>query len=163
FLIGEIARFQGDPQSREFYEMVMRIEDALLSRDRTDATAARWFARARGRVAELDASKGDIDRARLGAEGALAMLYGCASQVGETPVIAADIADAELRMAALDLDDGKPTQARRRLNAAIQRYEALVITESGEPHWRGVLADAWVMAAEADYLRGAKTDARDSI
>src|SRR6185312_13560980 len=80
FLLGDIARFQGDAQARELYETTMRIEDALLSRDRTDATAARWFARARGRLAELDASNGDIDRARLGAEGALAMLYGCASQ-----------------------------------------------------------------------------------
>ncbi len=163
FLIGEIARFQGEAQAREFYETTMRIEDALLSRDRTDATAARWFARARGRVAELDASSGEIDRARVGAEGALAMLYGCASQVGETPVIAADIADAEMRMAALDLDDEKPTQARRRLNAAIQRYEALVITETREPHWRAVLSDAWAMAAEADYLRGAKTEAREAM
>ncbi len=160
FLLGEIARFQGDVEAREFYDITVRIEEALLARDRTDATAARWFARARGRLSELDASGGQFERARTGAEGAIAILYGCASQVGETPVIAADVADAEMRMAAFELDDGKPTQARRRLNAAIQRYEALAITETGEPHWRAVLADAWALAAEADYLRGAKDEAR---
>jgi tetratricopeptide (TPR) repeat protein len=164
FLLGEIVRFQGSSeQARDYYETAMRIEDALLSRDRTDVTASRWYARARGRTAELDAGKGDFDRARLGAEAALAMLYGCASQMGETPVIAADIADAEMRIAALDLDEAKPTLARRRLNAAIQRYEALAVMESSEPHWRAVLADAWAMAAEADYLRGAKTDAREAM
>src|SRR5262249_60209987 len=123
FMLGEIARFEGRPQAREHYETTMRIEDGLLAHDRTDAAASRWYARARGRLAELDASEGQFARARTGAEGALALLYGCASQVGETPVIAADIADAEMRMAALDLDNGAPTQARRRLNAAIQRYE----------------------------------------
>jgi tetratricopeptide (TPR) repeat protein len=163
FLLGEIARFQGDAQAREFYEMTLRIEEALLSRARTDATASRWFARARGRLAELDVQAGQIERARMGAEGAIAILYGCVSQMGETPIIAADIADAEMRMAALDLDDGKPTQARRRLNTAIQRYEALAITETSEPHWRAVLADAWALAAEADYLRGAKDEARAAI
>src|SRR5262249_46722984 len=60
-------------------------------------------------------------------------------------------------------EDGKPTQARRRLNVAIQRYEALAITETSEPHWRAVLADAWALAAEADYLRGAKDDARAAM
>lgn len=163
FMLGEIARFEGRPQARDYYETTMRIEDALLFRDRTDATAARWFARARGRLAELDASEGQFERARTGAEGALALLYGCASQVGETPVIAADIADAEMRMAALDLDNGAPTQARRRLNGAIQRYEALAITETNEPHWRAVLGDAWALAAEADYLRGAKDEARGAM
>jgi tetratricopeptide (TPR) repeat protein len=163
FLLGEIARFQGDAQAREFYETTLRIEEALLSRDRTDATASRWFARARGRLAELDVQAGQIERARIGAEGAIAILYGCASQMGETPIIAADIADAEMRMAALDLDDGKPTQARRRLNTAIQRYEALAITETSEPHWRAVLGDAWALAAEADYLRGAKDEARGAM
>ncbi|MFZ2032063.1 MAG: hypothetical protein WAU68_17255 [Vitreimonas sp.] len=163
FLLGEIARFQNDGAARGFYETTQRVEDALLSRDRSDPTAARWYARARGRLAELDAAEGDFDRARTGGEGALAMLYGCASQVGETPVIAADIADAEMRMAAFDLDDGNANSARRRLNVAIQRYEALVITETAEPHWPAVLADAWALAAEADYVRGAKSDARAAM
>jgi len=163
FLLGEIARFQNDAAVRGFYETTQRIEEALLARDRSNPTAARWFARARGRLAELDAAAGEHDRAVTGAEGALAMLYGCASQVGETPVIAADIADAEMRMAAFDLDSGNANSARRRLNAAIQRYEALAITETMEPHWRAVLADAWALAAEADYARGAKPDARSAM
>jgi len=163
FLLGEMARFQNDGAARGFYETTQRIEDALLSRDRSDPTAARWYARARGRLAELDAAEGDFERARTGAEGALAMLYGCASQIGETPVIAADIADAEMRVAAFDLDDGNANSARRRLNVAIQRYEALAITETAEPHWRAVLADAWALAAEADYARGAKPDARAAM
>lgn len=163
FLLGEIARFQGDPAARGFYETTQRIEDALLSRDRSDPIAARWFARARGRLAELDAAAGEFERARTGAEGALAMLYGCASQLSETPVIAADIADAEMRMAAFDLDHGSANSARRRLTAAIQRYEALAITEAAEPHWRAVLADAWALAAEADYVRGARPDARAAM
>lgn len=163
FLLGEIARFQNDGAARGFYETTQHIEAALLARDRSDPTAARWFARARGRLAELDAANGDFDRAHTGGEGALAMLYGCASQVGETPVIAADIADAEMRMAAFDLDSGNANSARRRLNAAIQRYEALAITETAEPHWRAVLADAWALAAEADYVRGANADARAAM
>jgi hypothetical protein len=163
FLLAEIARFQNDGAARSFYETTQRIEEALLARDRSDPTAARWYARARGRLAELDAAVGEHDRALAGAEGALAMLYGCASQVGETPVIAADIADAEMRMAAFDLDSGNANSARRRLNAAIQRYEALAITETLEPHWRAVLADAWALAAEADYVRGAKADARAAM
>lgn len=163
FLLGEMARFQNDGAARSYYETTQRIEDALLSRDRSDPTAARWYARARGRLAELDAAEGDFDRARTGAEGSLAMLYGCASQVGETPMIAADIADAEMRVAAFDLDNGNANSARRRLNAAIQRYEALAITEALEPHWRAVLADAWALAAEADYVRGAKPDARSAM
>ncbi|MBS0385052.1 MAG: hypothetical protein JSS00_06860 [Proteobacteria bacterium] len=163
FMLGEIARFQGDPRAREFYETTLRIEDALLARDRSDAVAARWYARACGRLAELDAREQQFERARTGAEGALAMLYGCASQVGETPPIAADIADAEMRLAAFDLDNGNPNQARRRLNAAIQRYEALAITETDEPHWRAVLADAWALAAEADYLRAARGEARAAM
>jgi hypothetical protein len=163
FLLGEIARFQNSGEARGFYETTQRIEEALLARDRTDPTAARWFARARGRMAELDAAAGDFERARTGGEGALAMLYGCASHVGETPVIAADIADAEMRMAAFDLDSGNANSARRRLNAAIRRYEALAITETLEPHWRAVVADAWALAAEADYVRGAKPDARAAM
>ncbi|MBI3437708.1 MAG: hypothetical protein HY054_03475 [Proteobacteria bacterium] len=163
FLLGEIARFRNEDDARGFYETTRRIEEALLARDRSDPTATRWFARARGRLAELDAAAGEFDRARTGAEGALALLYGCASQIGETQVIAADIADGEMRMAAFDLDNGNANSARRRLNAAIQRYEALAITETMEPHWRAVLADAWTLAAEADYVRGAKPDARAAI
>jgi tetratricopeptide (TPR) repeat protein len=164
YMLGEIARVQGDAAAaRGFYDAALFIEDALLAIDRSDPTAARWYARACGRIAELDAAEGAFARARTGAEGALAMLYGCASQVGETPVIAADIADAEMRLAALELDENQAASARRRLSAAIARYEALAITETEEPHWRAVLADAWGLAAEADYVRGARDDARAAM
>ena len=82
------------------------------------------------------------------------MLRATAAQIGEPPVLAADIADAELRLAALELDACEPKSARRRAGEAIGRYEALAVTEKDEPHWRAVLADAWALAAEADYARG---------
>ncbi|MGE0739878.1 MAG: hypothetical protein AB7O98_00940 [Hyphomonadaceae bacterium] len=164
FILGEIQRVQGDRDAaRRHYEIALRIEDDLLATNRNDATAARWYARARGRLAELDATAGDRNRAQSGAEGALAMLRAAAAQIGETPALAADIADAELRLGALELDNDQPGSARRRFGEAIERYEALAVTETSEPHWRAVLADAWALAAEADYVRGAADHARAAM
>ncbi len=164
FILGEIARLHGDAErAREAYRTTLRIEDGLLAAQRSDVTAARWYARARGRLAELDAAEGAMGPARTGAEGALAMLRAAAAQVGEPPVLAADIADAEMRLAALDLDEGQAQSARRRLAEAIGRYEALAVTEKDEPHWRAVLSDAWALAAEADYVRGANDAARSAM
>jgi hypothetical protein len=164
FVLGEIARAEGDARAaRTAYEMTLRIEDALLAANRSDPTAARWYARARGRIAELDAGAGERSRALSGAEGALAMLRAAAAHAGEAPVLAADIADAEMRLAALELDDAQANSARRRLGEAIGRYEALAATEKDEPHWRAVLADAWALAAEADYARGAPDPARAAM
>lgn len=164
FMLGAIARVEGDvAAARTAYETVLRIEDALLAGNRNDPNAARWYARARGCLAELDAGLGAHDRARSGAEGALAMLRAAAAQIGEPPVLAADIADAEVRLAALELDSGQPASARRRLGEAIGRYEALAVTEKEEPHWRAVLADAWALAGEADYARGVADSAREAM
>jgi tetratricopeptide (TPR) repeat protein len=164
FILGELARAGGDPaQARGHYETALRIEDGLLAVQRSDPAAARWYARARGRLAELDASDGAFARALAGAEGALAMLRASAAQIGEPPELAADIADAELRLGALELDDNRAASARRRLREAIGRYEALAVTEADEPHWRAVLSDAWALAAEADYVRGAPADARAAM
>lgn len=164
FMLGEMARVEADYAAAwTHYELVLRIEDGLLSANRNDPTAARWYARARGRLAELDAGGGHLDRARAGAEGALAMLRATAAQTGEPPVLAADIADAEMRLGALELDTGEANSARRRLAEAIGRYEALAVTEKHEPHWRAVLADAWALAAEADYVRGAFDPARAAM
>lgn len=164
FILGEIERVTGDRGSaRNAYQTVLRIEDAILSADRRNATAARWYARARGRIAELDAGEAEYARARTGAEGALAILRATAANIGEPPVLAADIADAEMRLGALELDSNQPASARRRLGEAIARYEALAITEKEEPHWRAVLADAWALASEADYLRGDPDAARAAM
>lgn len=164
FMLGEMARVGSDRgMARGYYETTLKLEDALLAANRADPTAARWYARARGRLAELDAGDGHFDRALAGAEGALALLRAAAAHVGETPVLAADIADAELRLGALELDSDQATSARRRFTEAIGRYEALAITEKQEPHWRAVLADAWALAAEADYVRGAHDAARGAM
>lgn len=164
FIIGEIARVQQDhARARAAYRAVLEIEDGLLLANRNDVTAARWYARARGRVAEIEAAAGQFGAARTGAEGALAMLRAAAAQAGEPPVLAADIADAEMRLAALELDAGQASSARRRLAEAIGRYEALAVTEPDEPHWRAVLSDAWALAAEADYVRGASDPARSAM
>ena len=164
FILGEIARVQGQTdQARAAYKTTLRIEDELLAAHRNDVTASRWYARARGRLAELDAAAGEFGPARTGAEGALAMLRAAAAQAGEPPVLAADIADAEMRLGALELDEGQANSARRRFAEAIGRYEALAVTEKDEPHWRAVLSDAWALAAEADYLRGAKDGARSAM
>lgn len=164
FILGEIARVQGDAAgARARYQNVLQIEDSLLATDRSNSTAARWYARARGRVAELDMNAGDRNRAEVGAEGALALLRATAAAIGEPPVLAADIADAEMRLAALELDGNQPASARRRLGEAIGRYEALAVTEKDEPHWRAVLSDAWALAAEADYARGAADAAREAM
>jgi tetratricopeptide (TPR) repeat protein len=164
FMLGELARFQNEiARARGFYEQTLQIEETILAADRNDPTAARWYARARGRLADLDAAAGAFGRARTGAEGALALLRAAAAQTGETPVLAADIADAELRLGALDLQSGQPASARRRFGEAIARYEALAVTEKTERHWRAVLADAWALAAEADYARGAAKPAREAM
>jgi hypothetical protein len=164
FIMGEVARVLGESaKARSAYKTVMSIEEAILANDRNEPTAARWFARARGRIAELDIADGAYDRARVGAEGSLALLRATAAAIGEPPVLAADIADAEMRLAALDLDDDQPASARRRLGEAIGRYEALAVTEKDEPHWRAVLSDAWALAAQADLARGAKDLAREGM
>ncbi len=164
FILGEIARVQGErATARDHYQTTLKLEDTLLAADRSNPTAVRWYARARGRLAELDAADGALARARIGAEGALAMLRASAAAIGEPPVLAADIADAEMRLAALELDSGEAASARRRLGEAIGRYEALAVTEKEEPHWRAVLSDAWALAAEADYVRGAPDRAREAM
>lgn len=164
FMLGEIARIQHDHErAGAAYRTTLKIEDQLLAANRSDVTAARWYARARGRLAELEAVAGHLGPARTGAEGALAMLRAAAAQAGEPPVLAADIADAEMRLAALELDEGQASSARRRLAEAIGRYEALAVTEKDEPHWRAVLSDAWALAAEADYVRGANDAARSAM
>jgi hypothetical protein len=164
FILAEIARVQSDSiGARKHYETVLSIEESILAADRSNPTAARWYARARGRIAELDMGAGDRNRAQTGAEGALALLRATAAAIGEPPVLAADIADAEMRLAALELDANQPASARRRLGEAIGRYEALVVTEKEEPHWRAVLPDAWALAAEADYARGAGDAARQAM
>jgi tetratricopeptide (TPR) repeat protein len=164
FVLGDLARANGaSDQARAFYAQTMKLTDALLAADRSNPHAARWYARARGRVAELDASVGNFTQAKSGAEGALSMLQAAAMQIGETPEMAADVADAELRLGALELDANQPSSARRRFREAIGRYEALCVTEKDEPHWRAVLSDAWALAAEADYARGAADGARDAM
>ncbi len=164
FILGEIARLQGEAApARQAFNAAAQIEEKLLQSDRKNPHAARWFARARGRIAELDAESGERAKARTGAEGALAVLKAVAAQISETPALAADIADAEMRLGALELDGGEAPAARLRIAQAIGRYEALILLEPNEPHWRAVLADAWALAAEADYLRGAAADARTSI
>jgi tetratricopeptide (TPR) repeat protein len=164
FILGEIARVEGNAErARSAYSTTLKIEDDLLAAHRGDVTAARWYARARGRLAELDAAAGEFGPARTGAEGALAMLRAAAAQAGEAPALAADIADAEMRLAVLELDEGQANSARRRLTEAIGRYEALAVTEKDEPHWRAVLSDAWALAAEADYVRGASDAARAAM
>ncbi|MEZ5970307.1 MAG: hypothetical protein R3C31_00685 [Hyphomonadaceae bacterium] len=164
FMLGDIARGQGEPdKSRSYFTQTLQLADAALNVNRSDPHAARWYARARGRIAELDASVGDFARAKTGAEGALTMLRAATAQLGETPELAADIADAELRLGALELDANQPASARRRIREAIGRYEALSITETSEPHWRAVLSDAWALAAEADYARGAPDAAREAM
>ena len=164
FMLGEFARVKGETAAaRAHYETALRIEDALLAADRADPTAARWYARARGRIAELDAAAHQLARARAGAEAALALLRACAAQIGEPPVLAADIADAELRLGALEIDEGASASARRRLGEAIGRYEALAVTEPDEPHWRAALSDAWALAAEAELGRGEASLARAAM
>lgn len=164
YLLGDAARAEGAMnEARNAYAQTLQLADAALSIDRSDPHAARWYARARGRIAEIDASVGDLARAKTGSEGALTMLRAAAAQLGETPELAADIADAELRLGALELDANQPASARRRIREAIGRYEALSVTETSEPHWRAVLSDAWALAAEADYARGDADAARDAM
>lgn len=164
FMLGEIARAKGESAAaRTHFEAVLRIEDALLANNRADPTAARWYARARGRIAELDAGARQFERARAGAEAALAMLRACAAQIGEPPALAADLADAEMRLGALELDGDAPASALRRFTEAIGRFEALAVLEPDEPHWRAVLSDAWALAAEAELARGDGKRARAAM
>lgn len=164
YMLGEIARARGESaEARKRFSAALKFEDAVLKGDRGNVAAARGYARAKGRLAELDAGEGAFDRATSGAEASLALLRASASHVGETPELAADIADAELRLGALELDANQPVSARRRFGEAIGRYEALAVTEKDEPHWRAVLSDAWALAAEADYVRGAADAARDAM
>lgn len=164
FILGELARAGGDAdEARAAYRTVIEIEDTILAADRSNPHAARWLARARGRIAELDAGAGDFARARTGAEGSLALLKAVVAQLSETPPLAADIADAELRLGALELDAGEADSARRRCAEAIGRYEALILLEPKEPHWRAVLADAWALAAEAEFVRAQPAHARDAM
>jgi len=164
YMLGEFARVDmAFAEARRHYEMALKIENALLDADRNNPILARRYARVRGRIAEMDAGAGDLARARTGAEGALAMLRGTSAQISETPELAADIADAEMRLAALELDTGNANTARRRLSEAIGRFEALSVLEDNEPHWRAVLSDAWALAAEADYARDAPDKAREAM
>jgi hypothetical protein len=135
----------------------MKLQDAAFAVDVADPHAARWYARARGRIAELDASAGDFAGAKSGAEGALSLLRAAAAQISETPELAADIADAELRLGALELDANQPASARRRFKEAISRYEALSVTEQEEPHWRAVLS---TRGRRAEAMRAAPPMAR---
>lgn len=164
FMLGDLARAGGDlSAARAHYQRTMKLQDAAFAADVSDPHAARWYARARGRIAELDAGVGDFAKAKSGAESALTLLRAAAQQLSETPELAADIADAELRLGALELDANQPASARRRFKEAIGRYEALAVTEPDEPHWRAVLSDAWALAAEADYARGAADGAREAM
>lgn len=164
YMLGELVRARGKIEdARKYFSAALKFEDAILTGDRANAAAARGYARAKGRLAELDAADGAFERAASGAQAALALLRATAAHIGETPELAADIADAELRLGALELDSNQPTSARRRFSEAIGRYEALAITEKDEPHWRAVLSDAWALAAEADYVRGAADAAREAM
>ncbi|MGE3929355.1 MAG: hypothetical protein AB7G05_04275 [Hyphomonadaceae bacterium] len=164
FMLGEIARALGERENaRTYFAQTATIEEGLLKADRSSPHAARWFARARGRLAEIDAAEGALARAQAGAEGALAMLKATAAQISETPLLAADIADAEMRLGAIELDRSAPESARRRFGEAIARYEALTLIEPDETHWRAMLADCWALAAEADFARGAGDAARSGI
>lgn len=163
FILGEIARSRGGTdEARDAYAAAARIENALLAVNPTDIAAARWYARALGRIAELDALT-DAVAARNIAEGLVAMLRALTVQAGEPPALAADIADAEFRVAVLDLDFAMPSGARRRLNEAIGRYEALCIAEPGEAHWRAVLAEAQALMAEAAFALGDAAGARAAM
>ncbi|MBL8546862.1 MAG: hypothetical protein JNL81_10380 [Hyphomonadaceae bacterium] len=164
FMLGDLERSEGAlDAARTYYAQTMKLQDGAFAADISDPHAARWYARARGRIAELDASAGHFAPAKSGAESSLALLRAAAAQISETPELAADIADAELRLGALELDANQPASARRRFKEAIGRYEALSVTETEEPHWRAVLSDAWALAAEADYARGAADAARDAM
>jgi hypothetical protein len=159
-----LARAEGDLKTaRGAYQDTLKIEAALLDADPQDPGAARWYARAKGRLAELDAAAGDMKAAITGADAALSLFRAAAGQIGETPLLAADIADAELRRAAFAFESGDAGDARVRLGEAIGRYEALAAVEKGEPHWRAMLAEAWTLAAEAALAENAAQAARDGI
>jgi hypothetical protein len=163
FILGEIARVRGAlAEARDAFSAAARIEDALLSVNPTDATAARWYARSLGRISELDAAEHPA-KARSGAEGALSILRALTAQVGEPPPLAADIADAEFRYASLLLDEGEAAASYLHILEATGRYEALILREPDEPHWRAALAEAWILAAEAAFKRSAPDAAREAI
>ena len=51
FILGELARARGEPEeARDAYQTVIEIEEALLGEDQLNPHAARWYARARGRI-----------------------------------------------------------------------------------------------------------------
>src|SRR5262245_18836419 len=51
FMLGELSRVHGGVKdARRYYETTMQLEDRLLAAHRNDPTAARWYARARGRI-----------------------------------------------------------------------------------------------------------------
>jgi hypothetical protein len=163
FILGEIARVRGAAaEARDAYSTAARIEDALLSVNPADPTAARWYARALGRISELDAAEHPA-KARSGAEGALSILRALAAQIGQPPPLAADIADAEFRYAALLLDEGEAAASYLHALEATGRYEALILHEPNEPHWRAALAEAWALAAEAAFRSRASNAAREAI
>ncbi|MES1200604.1 MAG: hypothetical protein ABUS57_04060 [Pseudomonadota bacterium] len=163
FMLGEIARSRGDAaEARDAYSAVADIENALLAKNRTDVVAARWYARATGRLAELDAGENPL-RARANSEGVLALLRALADQIGEQPALSADIADAEFRVAVLDLDEHNPYAAHKHLAEAIGRYEALCVLEPGEPHWRAVLAESQALGAETAFALGSREAARAAM
>src|SRR5690606_35990544 len=72
FMLGELARADArTDEARHRYTQALKFADAVLATDRSDPHAARWYARARGRIAELDAGAGNFAQAKTGAEGAL--------------------------------------------------------------------------------------------
>ena len=164
FVLGEIARARGAyEEARPHFQAAATIEEAILAAEPRDTAAARWYARALGRVAELDIARGDFKSAGAGAEGALSILRALAEQLGETPMLSADVADAELRVGVFKLDSGDAPAAGEHLTEAIGRYETLVVHEPEEPHWRAVLADSWALAAEVALARGASGAARSAM
>ncbi len=95
-LIGDLAIAQGDnAAARRAFTEALRIASDALNAAPSDTAATRAFARAKGRLADLDVAEGRDGRGN--AEAALALLRAIA-QGQETPDLAADIADAQLRL-----------------------------------------------------------------
>jgi hypothetical protein len=149
--LGDICRLEGAyAEARIQFAEALAIEAQILMAHPSDTTALRWHARALGRIAELDIVAEDLPRARTNAEGAHKLLAALADQLGEEPILAADIADSELRLAQLALADDKANAMKPHLEQALARYEALTLLEKTEPHWRDRLAETWALMAEAD-------------
>ena len=159
--LGDVARLEAAyAEARGHYEDVIAIEDAILAAHPGEPTALRWRARAMGRVAELDLIGENPAAAQQRARAARDILRALALQLSETPLLAADIADAELRLAEIALAEGRPTAMRPFLEQALGRYEALAVHEKAEPHWRDRLAECWALMAEAALAEGAAAEAR---